>query len=157
MSEDRKSNGIVRFLVTAGEVLTALSVPAVIVGILVSLHTTNKSIRTQERLLHKQAQMELGAPAYLKFVNQLLKGNTRAPLALYGSKEIFDAFLHLEEITKRPGSNSSLEGNPELQDAVLSFLRAISVHVIGEDNAPDKEDIGLMLNLPSLNGETETP
>ena len=161
MSDERKFNRITEFLISAGKVLTAFSIPVTVAGVIVSMNSTEKSINAQEILLRKsiaaqeellerETQMQLASAAYTSFLNELIPGtegkvNTRIPIALFGSKETREEFLRLEGVAKERGNN--LNENPELQQALLSFLRTVSAHIVGKNNAPDEQEIRSILDI----------
>ena len=71
--------------------------------------------------------------------------NSRVPIVLYGSREVVDEFLSLKAATNDEGE--PFQGSPELRKALLSFLNAIRVDVLGENQALSDQKIKAILSM----------
>ena len=132
------------------EWITEFGVPVAIFGILVSIWTTSMAIRAQEEILERQNRVDLADDAYSEFLIDLLPNkqgvlNSRVPIVLYGSREVVDEFLSLKAAAN--DEDEPFQGSAELQKALLSFLNAIRVDVLGENQALSDQKIKAILSM----------
>ena len=147
MSNESKSKQVREWMIAGGVFVG-------IVAILATIWTTNKSIQTQQEVLERQSRIALAEAAYSGFLNDLLtsqelitsddesttlqkKPNTRIPIAIFGSKEVFQEFSNLQKAAGH--KREPFQGSSELETALLNFLMAIRVDVLGESYAVDRE------------------
>ena len=134
---------------------TAFGVPVAMIGIWASVVTTNKSIgaqedfldrsiKVQEQILERQNRVALAGTAYAGFLKDLVPDNTRVPVALFGGKKVFQKFLDLEKVVDEYGREVS---NPEVRKALLSFLDAVRVDVLGEGHALTETELEAVLGI----------
>ena len=128
------------------EWFAVLGTVAALVGVALAFLTARNATIEQQRFLERQTRVFLAEPAYKAFIDDLVGENTRIPVALYGSEEVFNKFLALEETVSEKTTGSLAD--VELQQALLALLNAIRVDALGEDQTLTKGQFSDLLDLP---------
>ena len=149
MSE-RKSS--IRWL----ELITAIGVLVAVISLWLSLKSTDKAVAdlietldNQIEVLDNQNRLVFSQNAYRIFLADLMPGNDggvspRLSIAISGTGQVLGSFLRLEDAVVRHGTNIA---EPEVENALLSFLSALRVDLLGEENAVSNDMLKHMLGL----------
>ena len=143
--------------------MTACGVIVGIFAIWATIWTANKSIHTQQEIVERQSRVALAEAAYRGFLDDLLpteyptKPNTRIPIAIFGSEGVFQEFVDLQNATKH--QLQPFQGGSKLERALLDFLKAIRIDVLGGEHAVSDGMLRKILGIaePPVPDATESP